>query len=329
MHRLGHGHPQQQLTFNRDFERDITTLCADVFPTILAPKAYKGRQRLFDAFTEYLRKGGQERGSDLIKVRYATAVRNGLTLYHVARGETALLLGILPNVTASTFWILLYIFSRPTLLQELRTEIAHAISTSPSTPTDPTTHRIDITKLRAQCPLFVSVYQEVMRLKSTNASVRKVLADTLVADRYLFAKDAIVQMPSASIHNNAAFFGPDPKAFDPRRFIKPDHATAKGAKRPPGTFRVFGGGATLCPGRHFASTEILGSVAVMAMGFEISPAEGGKWVWPRTMDSRLMTAILGPVGDVKIRVERRKGWEGVRWGFATSLVATEVEMDTL
>ena len=168
-----------------------------------------------------------------------------------------------------------------------------------------------------------------MRLKSTNASVRKVLADTVLADKYLFAKDAIVQMPGAAIHHNPAFFGPDHQSFDPRRFLKPDPAVAKRPKRPPGAFRVFGGGATLCPGRHFAGTEILGFVSALIMGFEVAPADGGEWKMPRTMDSRLMTAILGPVGDVEVRVERRKGWEGVRWGFGTSLATTEIEMDTL
>lgn len=194
---------------------------------------------------------------------------------------------------------------------------------------DSPTHRIDIPKLRAQCPLFVSVYQESMRLNSTNASVRKVLADTLIADTYLFAKDAVVQMPSAAIHNNPAFFGPDPQAFDPRRFIKPDPSTTQGPKRPPGAFRVFGGGATLCPGRHFASTEILGFVSALVMGFEIAPAGGGPWVLPKSMGSRLMTAILAPVADVSVRVEKRRGWEAVRWGFGTSEGTTEIAMDTL
>lgn len=205
------------------------------------------------------------------------------------------------------------------------------VSTPSFTSSDPdsATHLIDITKLRAQCPLFVSVYQEAMRLNSTNASVRKVLADTIIGDKYLFAKDAIVQMPSAAIHNNPAFFGPDPQAFDPRRFVKPDPSTTKGPKRPPGAFRVFGGGATLCPGRHFASTEILGFVSALVMGFEIAPAGGGPWVLPKSVDSRLMTAILGPVGDVSVRVERRRGFEAARWGFVTSKGTTEIEMDTL
>lgn len=65
------------------------------------------------------------------------------------------------------------------------------------------------------------------------------------------------------------------------------------------------------------------------MGFEVAPARGGEWVMPKAMDSRLMTAILGPVADVGVRVQRREGLEGVRWGFVTSKVTTEIEMDTL
>ena len=65
------------------------------------------------------------------------------------------------------------------------------------------------------------------------------------------------------------------------------------------------------------------------MGFEIAPAGGGPWVLPKSMGSRLMTAILAPVADVSVRVEKRRGWEAVRWGFGTSEGTTEIAMDTL
>ena len=305
-------------------------MCAGIFPGILAPKGEKGRQRLFEAFEQYFRKDGQERGSDLVKVRYNAAIKNGLTKTHAAHGEAAILFGVLPNVIASTFWIIMHVFSVPALLEELRDEIANVVSTSPTLATthEKASHRIDITQLRSQCPLLVSVYQEAMRLKSTNASVRKVLSDTIVGDKYFFAKDAVVQMPSTVIHNNTELWGTDAHDFKPRRFMKADPSVAKGPKRPPGAFRVFGGGATLCPGRHFASTEILGFVAAMIMGFDMAPAEG-EWVIPKIKDYRLMTAILEPVKDVKVRVVRRKGFEDARWAYTTSIETTVIEMDTL
>ncbi|KAI4114384.1 MAG: hypothetical protein LQ338_008016, partial [Usnochroma carphineum] len=46
-------------------------------------------------------------------------------------------------------------------------------------------------------------------------------------------------------------------------------------------FRAFGGGTTLCPGRQFATTEILATVVTMIMRYDFIPAEG-RWVAPET-----------------------------------------------
>ena len=67
----------------------------------------------------------------------------------------------------------------------------------------------------------------------------------------------------------------------------------------------------------------------MVLGFEIEPVGGGGWVVPSAMESRLMTAILGPKADVRLRVRRREGWERARWGFVTGVAGSEIELDTL
>lgn len=40
------------------------------------------------------------------------------------------------------------------------------------------------------------------------------------------------------------------------------------------SFRAFGGGETLCPGRHFASSTILAVVAIVVLRFDITPVSG-------------------------------------------------------
>lgn len=42
-------------------------------------------------------------------------------------------------------------------------------------------------------------------------------------------------------------------------------------------FRAFGGGSTLCPGRQFASTEILAFASIILLRFDITPASGSGW----------------------------------------------------
>lgn len=64
-------------------------------------------------------------------------------------------------------------------------------------------------------------------------------------------------------------------------------------------FRAFGGGATLCPGRHFASTEILAFVSVMLLRFDIKPVSG---VWDTTGYKEANAAFRLPKQDINVEL---------------------------
>lgn len=88
------------------------------------------------------------------------------------------------------------------------------------------------------------------------------------------------------------------------------------------SFRAFGGGATLCPGRHFATTTILSIIAMMVLRFDITPVEG-EWPAMAQAKGRLASTLPPPDGDIKVRVRERlpdgdKGEDGKRkwkWDF--------------
>ena len=81
-------------------------------------------------------------------------------------------------------------------------------------------------------------------------------------------------------------------------------------------FRSFGGGNNICPGRHFAQTEVLGLVALFVAGFEIKNAGGGgEYERPPYEDFKLMMAVIKPGKDVDVMISRRKGYENVEWAF--------------
>jgi len=135
---------------------------------------------------------------------------------------------------------------------------------------------LDIGKLRTTAPLFHSTFQGVLRTRSYNASVRVALQDTLLQNRHLLNKDGVIHMPSHVIHNDPSIWGPVASTFDANRFLpKPSHATSfKKQRRHPAAFRAFGGGTTLCPGRHFATTTIISIVAMLVHRYEIAPVSG-------------------------------------------------------
>ena len=64
----------------------------------------------------------------------------------------------------------------------------------------------------------------------------------------------------------------------------------------------------MCPGRHFATTEVLAFVALMIMRLDFEPVMG-KWVEPKT-DKAGMAGTIAPPNldeDVEVRVSIRGG----------------------
>jgi len=141
-----------------------------------------------------------------------------------------------------------------------------------------------------------------------------------------------------AIHFNPDIWGPDAHAFDPRRFLVPAKSKSNSSTSTPtateskdkypdparptlpakldrGAFRPFGGGNNLCPGRHFAQTEILAFTALLVAGFELSAADGGPYVPPPFEKGSMLTATLKPETDVQVQIRRREGYEGVEWEF--------------
>lgn len=166
---------------------------------------------------------------------------------------------------------------------------------------------------------------------------RKVVADTFLpnpatGEQVLLKEGNICVISTNAIHFNPEIWGQDAHAFDPRRFLVPIKSESNSgteikekypdparptlpAKLDRGAFRPFGGGNNLCPGRHFAQTEILAFTALLVAGFEISAADGGPYVPPEFEKGSMHTATLKPEGDVRVRIRRREGFDSVEWEF--------------
>lgn len=258
---------------------------------------------------EYNSRGGQEKSSHLTKARYNVYVKNGLSSEAIARLELSSIIGILINATPSVFWLLFYIYSVPGLLEDLRQEVANATSTGLlSTQEYQKKHSISVVKLRESCPLLVSTYRETLRLKTNNVYTRWVQADTLLDDRYLLKQGSIVQIPGASMHADPALWGAEVKDFNPRRFIK------GAATHRPGAFRTFGGGTSLCPGRHFALIEIVSTAAMFVMRYDMKP-RGGTWKEPKMEGNDVVCSIAPPTSRLDVEISTREGYQGDEWEF--------------
>ncbi|KAI2469654.1 cytochrome P450 [Annulohypoxylon bovei var. microspora] len=297
-----------------DFDHGLGALLMNIFPSITARKAYVGRERLAAALHTYLRAGHHRTGSAIVQKRVEIALQHGWALPAVAREELSFLFAGIVNATTSTFWILLHLYADPSLLACVREEVCAILETpevdqDKYTDLDAIRSSLRLTDLRDSCPMLVAVYRECLRLGSDTYSTRIVKTNYLLANQYFLAKDSVVQIAGGVIHADSRIWGDDVDSFNPKRFLAPQEGGAWKAKQNntfhPAAFRAFGGGKTLCPGRHFAMNEILAFVALVVLQFDMKPAHGEKIEVPRKNDGVLPVHILEPIHPVKVLISRR------------------------
>ena len=296
-----------------DFDDDFKMLLLDVLPSITARKGHQARNIFANAFKEYFNNGGAEQASYIIKERLRVAQKYQLSIERFSRWDIGMHLAILVNAVPTCFWLAAHVLSDAELLADLRKEIAPLLKISEVSDDAPRTITMDITRFTQDCPLFISTFQEVLRTAGGLTSAKAVIEDTLIGHGYLLKKGAIVLIPGKVIHNDPAIWGADAREFDPRRFLGVRHAESRYA----GAFRTFGGGATMCPGRHFARTELISFVAVLITAFDVNPA-GGTWILPEK-EVGLGISVLKPLSDMEVELRYREGFEDIRWRFETGL----------
>ncbi|KAF2680902.1 cytochrome P450 [Lentithecium fluviatile CBS 122367] len=263
------------------------------------------------AFETYFRDDHHRKGSALVQARYDHSMEHHIPLNDIARAEFANGIALLSNTVPNTGWMLYHIYSDPIVLADCRRELTSVV-TMTNGPEGKPTHTVDVSKVKTSCPIFLSTYKEVLRTYSNAVSARRVMEDHMLDNQYLLKKGSTVLMPSPVQHHNPGIWGPAHDAFDHRRFTKSEKRIN------PTGFRTFGGGNTLCPGRHFATTEILAFTAAMILQFDVKPASGS---WKRGLKRRaeFWESTLNPDEDFEVEVRPVEG-EGVKkeWAFTLS-----------
>ena len=289
------------------------SILVGIMPSVMARKGIAGRARVAKAFERYFRAEGHKQASMLMQMRYETSFRNGITIEDISRYEIGGAIALLVNTAPAAFWMLLLIYAHPGLLEEIREEVG--LTMTRTSDSSGTTRHIDITSLKSTCPLLTSTFQEVLRYRSMGTSVRQVMEDTLLEGQWLLKKDSMIQMPSRVMHSDSSLWGTDVNEFNPRRFMKNSgQGTKSGKARPAAAFRAFGGGSTLCPGRHFATNEVLAVVTMFVMRYDMVP-QSGEWTLPTVQKTNVAAVVMEPDTDIEVLVSRRSGYEEDNWSF--------------
>lgn len=313
---------------NRVYESELVKMMLNIVPKMTSPKGYEGRVLMQKAMTEYFAAeyDAEDDVAKFTRDRMKLERSFGMTPSDMAAMEVAIIHGALSNTIPTAYWMLLYVFSNPELVAELRAEAGAVVKETGRSKEGQREVAIDVVRLEEKCPLLFSTLRETQRVISIGVLNRRVMADTVITDgtnSYLLKEGNNLQISHGVTHNREDIWGSNVLEFDGARFLRdidrPSTTKSEdGLSVKPGAYTPFGGGKHICPGRFFASGEILGFMVPMLLGFEVTDMEGGVIRVPEASLPWITTPLSKPVNgaDLSARLRRRAGWENVVWTVA-------------
>ncbi|KAI0104180.1 cytochrome P450 [Nemania sp. FL0031] len=265
-----------------DYENGLPTIFMGIFPNILARRGVKGREAMVSALMKYFQEDQYLDGSMFVQLGQKHSENFGFTLEDRARVEVAQVAAATFNTAPGAFWAVWQVLTDPVVFEDCRQEA---------------------TRLVAECPILISTLQEVFRFHGTSIALRFVQEDTLIDNQYLLKKGGVVFMPNAVIHSDKSLWGSTVSEFNNKRFLR--EARKESTKHPAAAFRAFGGGHILCPGRHFASMEILSLMVLMLVRVDVFPV-ASKWIEPKK-DLVVGRALPIPKSRVDVKIIPKPG----------------------
>lgn len=309
-----------------NFEDGIMMLVMNIFPSWTAPNAVLGRERMVNAFKSHY----QRTFDNPSRAGMSGLVRQVRDLHRVyqcsedqiARGELGLFLGLTTSLVPALFWLIgkVSTWDDGRLLLAIRDELAPVIHKNREENKGNTPGRLSrslsVSELKGNCPLYMSTVREILRFTAAGIAAFEVLENTVLESSqggqqrlHHLKKGAALQIPATAVHTDKAVWGPDAAQFVPQRFMTADARN----KVHPSAFRAFGGGSTLCPGRHIAEDMMLAMAAVVLTDFDL------RFVGPVGLpepDRSQMTSMMKPVGPCPVIFEARDGDSGdASWVF--------------
>lgn len=229
------------------------------------------------------------------------------------------------NSVPLLFWIIVNVFARPGVVEKLRAEVQGVVDIVPAQESQEAKRASDGTRApkrqanvraslltdEARCPYLAAIQREALRLCNTTTGFRHAVRDTTLPDGTVLRAGSTVHIPTSISHRLPEVWGPaDPNEFEPSRWIKP--TGTPGLIKAPTAYFPFGGGKHLCPGRSFAYAENAGFLVTLALGFTVTGLTPE--TQPRCPIANLMgEGVPKPRQKAGVRIQRRQGWEDVRW----------------
>lgn len=257
-------------------------------------------------FKEYFDQGGHEKFAGHANAAFKYYTDRGFPLELFSKLVSGSAVAVLGNTIPTAFWFLVHLYSDGKVFEACREEVLAQVVHTKSEDGSPV-RSVDITAIKTACPLLNSAFKEVLRKEAIGTGVRGVEEDHVLDGKYLLRKGGLIMIPLAAQHLDRDRWGADAEEYCYDRFA--DKTRPRVGNN---SFRSFGGGTTLCPGRHFVTTELLAFATMLLLRFDIVPTNG-KWVVPTSLNAELTTTVPPPDFDVDVEIRKRADDEDVKW----------------
>lgn len=186
------------------------------------------------------------------------------------------------------FWLVAHIVFEPELVDIIRAE------TSPAFGPD---GALDTYYLANSCPRLASVWHECLRLYASVTTLRYITEDATIDSKKL-KKGRSVLFSARQLALNEEVFGPDNLKFDSKRFLRDPQLQHSNS------FRPFGGGKFMCPGRHLAKHVHFAFVAILLRRYDVSLAF--PQVMPKPLENEPAIGVMMSPEDLFVKLEPRR-----------------------
>lgn len=272
------------------------------YPVPLCPHFVKCRERVIQRFLEYLDEAHEP--SDLIGEQERMARDVDMDKRDLGVLMMSSYWPLMANVPWGSFWLLIFQLQRSEGLAPIIAELDAAGAAWASTQPDPSVSYLSnltaFFQSQPHIPLLQSTINEVLRFTSDSYSMRGVVPDEgAVLGGYKLKKNDTLIMSTRSVHFDESLFGRDAKEFNPKRFMDL-------GEEGKGSFRPYGGGVSMCSGRHFASyhVKILLTTLLHTFRFEVDKAKS-PGPSPVTISSENRGfGLRRPQGELFVKVTR-------------------------
>lgn len=261
-----------------------------MLPEFLAQDMVDSKAYITGAFTKYFKLPRSERPDAIPFVLGLEDMLRDAGLTDDELGQFTLLhyWAVVGNVYKFAFWLTAHLARNPSLLAEIRQEVAPAVRNN----------SIDEKYLLEQCPKLDSLSLEILRLTVTSPHARVVVEPTVLGGKLLKPGNKIM-MGIQELHYDTEIWGSTPGHLDAERFVQNPKLGKNSSYKP------WGGGHSLCPGRFLARRIGNAYMAILLNSYDIAIESNG---FPQGDGTRPSPGVLcvGRDEDVLLRLTPRK-----------------------